>query len=236
MKGKVALAILLELAYTTSTRLWLPQRVEGVALELWITALRLLSAAAIWLLFRDLIRSREPCVSAGDRSRLAIPLLLLLLSPVLAGSREHPDLGTQLVFAVCSLPVALREEFVYRGVLQNLLERRLGWLPAILVSNIVFALYHYGAQPFTPGSLLGLFVGGTFLGLLYRGTGSIFLVVTVHALYDAIVSFTPLLAKPAPQMIGHVMEITALLFCLAWVAGQRPQKNGTPSAMPRNRA
>lgn len=56
------------------------------------------------------------------------------------------------------------EEFLFRGFVQGRVEQQFGWLPAILVSGLMFSLYHLGYPGFrTLGDILLLFVVG--LGL-----------------------------------------------------------------------
>ena len=57
-------------------------------------------------------------------------------------------------------------------------------------SNVVFTLYHYGAWEFTTSKVLELFFVGCFVGLLYRGTGSLIIAIVFHSIYDAIWCFT----------------------------------------------
>lgn len=216
MTRKLVLALLLEIAYAVGTRTWLRQWAAGIELELWTTVVRMFSALAIWLLFRELLRSREAEPGRALNPMAGIGLLLWMTIPVLAGNQALPDRNAQWVFALCSIAVAVREEFFYRGVLQNLLEQRLGWLWAIGLSNVLFVGYHYGAQPFTLSTLVGLFAGGTILGLLYRGTGSLVLVIAVHALYDVLWSLAPLATSLFPEVMAAALGVIAALFVLAW--------------------
>lgn len=124
---------------------------------------------------------------------------------------------TQFVFALTSIAVGIREEILYRGVLQTLIEKRLGWIWAIVLSNVVFTLYHYGAWEFTTSKVLELFFVGCFVGLLYRGTGSLIIAIVFHSIYDAIWCFTPYLEKPWHWAWGSAMQILAAALILFWV-------------------
>lgn len=83
MRTRIVSAIIIEVAYAVFTRAWLPKYAQGVELELGISAVRLLTAGAYWLLFCDLILSRptrndslrSPLVLASVAVVLAIPLL-----------------------------------------------------------------------------------------------------------------------------------------------------------------
>jgi membrane protease YdiL (CAAX protease family) len=157
-------------------------------------------------------------------------LVVLLAVPPLVGSYDSPNATTQLVFAFTSVAVAFKEEVLYRGILQNMLEPRVGLVFALVVSNTVFALYHYGAQPFTLLSLTEIFTAGCILGLMYATSGSLMLVIAVHAVNDAIWSFTPLLSSPLPRPIGSALLIAALGLCVMWALRSHKQFQPTENA------
>jgi membrane protease YdiL (CAAX protease family) len=213
---KVALAVALEFAYAIGTRVGLKQFYEGIELELYTTAIRLASAGIYWLMFRDLLRSRVPQLSSTRQPLFALGIVLVALVPVLVGDWDLDGLATRTVFAATSIAVGLREEIVYRGVLQNLLERRTHWLAAIVVSNILFTLYHYGAWPFTPDYVVEFLLVGGAMGLIYAGTGSLWLTIAAHSIYDALWSFTPILTPPLAKGWGMGLEALAFAFLAFW--------------------
>jgi len=216
MRWKIALAVALELAYALGTRIGLKTLFDGIELELYTTLIRLVSAGFYWWLFRDVLRSRAPRLSSARHPLFALGLAVSALVPVLVGDWGLAGLTTQVIFAFTSVAVGLREEILYRGVLQNLLEPRLGWLGAILVSNIVFTLYHYGAWPFTPEYVLEFFLVGSVMGLVYYGTGSLWVTVAAHSVYDALWSFTPILAPPLAKGWGVGLEVLAFVLLTLW--------------------
>ena len=216
MHWKIPLAVVLELAYALGTRVALKPLFEGIELELYTTALRLVSAGCYWLLFRDLLRSRTPQLVRARHPLFALGLAPLALVPVLVGDWGVEGRTAQAVFALTSVIVGLREEILYRGVLQNLLERRAGWLGAIVLSNVVFTLYHYGAWPFTADNLAEFFLVGCAMGFIYAGTGSLWPAVAAHAIYDALWSFTPILAPPLAKSWGMGLELLAFVLLALW--------------------
>ena len=216
MWPRLACAAVVELTYCIVTRTWLRAHFEGIELELWTTAGRLASLVVFLLLFRSLIFSRSPKPNEAAHPLALGAIALVLLTPVAVGNYALPNTATQVVFAVASLAVALKEEALYRGVLQNIIETRYGLLASIVVSNLVFTLYHYGAQPFTLLNLTEIFAAGCILGLLYARTGSLGLVVGLHAVNDAIWSFTPLLSSPLPRPLGSTLLLAALGLCVMW--------------------
>jgi len=222
MALRISAAILLELAYIFITRWWLPKvTIQEPELEVLRTGARLASALVYFLMFRNLITSRTP-----GKVKLVMPVLLaasvvcFLSVPILIGAVNNSNRITEIVFGFTSIAVALREELFYRAVIQRLFESHLGWAAAIVVSNILFVLYHYGAQPFRQDVILDMFLGGCFLGLIYKGTGSLAIAVGIHAGYDAIWSFTPLWGGPYPKALGVYTELMALLACVFWAQQQ----------------
>lgn len=98
-----------------------------------------------------------------------------------------------LIFALLSVLVMapLVEEFLFRGVLQTYFKKRLGAHAAILLSALLFALFH-----FSPGQGLGnvslilsLLILGTFLGFLYERQGSLWAPIGLHIAFNSISAF-----------------------------------------------
>src|SRR5688500_4860135 len=110
MIAKLVTALIIEIAYAVFTRTWLRAHLNGVELELATSAVRLVTAGAYWLMFRDVIMSRparanalrRPLVLAGVATVLVIPFLFRGWSP-------GGGLGTAVVFALTSIVVGLRE-------------------------------------------------------------------------------------------------------------------------------
>ena len=201
-----------ELLYIASVRL-LGAAYSGPAIpkELWWTLLRLLSLAFLfWLL-----RSSPPIVPPTRRDLPAACLgLPILLAPVIVG-----NVGTTseiaLVFSLTSLAVGFREELFYRGVLQRWMRERMGILPSLALSNLLFLFYHWGVQPFTPANVVSMFFTGCVLGLLYEATGSLLFVGLLHAAYDAVWMYSPFLAEPMPESAGAAVGVL-IAGLLAW--------------------
>jgi membrane protease YdiL (CAAX protease family) len=232
---RLVVAALVELIYALITRAVLPLHVDGIALELSITAGRLLSLLIFFLLFRQLVLSKSPQPTRAIHPLAIAAVSLLLMSPVLVGNYALPNVTTQVVFALTSVVVGLREEFLYRGVLQTILESKVGLAQAVLLSNVVFTLCHYGAPSFAGWNIVEIFCAGCILGLLYAATGSLTLVVAVHAVNDAIWSFTPILASPLPRPLGSAILATALILCAMWSlrSNKRFQPTPSPSGLGR---
>jgi len=121
----------------------------------------------------------------------------------------HPDfflefLPLALVTAIVIIvfAVAIPEEFLFRAILQPALTERYGRMNGILLSAVVFGLFHIPANflmylTLTPiwinalfGSLLMSFLFqaqiGLVLGVAYEWTKSLVLPVSLHAIHDVI--------------------------------------------------
>lgn len=121
-------------------------------------------------------------------TRTTIVLLILFFIQTLVEPKAPlAGLPVQMTFAATTIFVAVREELVYRFVIQNWLE---GWLlpkdrifGSILLTSIPFTLHHLGAQPVT--SFPSIFLASLFLGAIYTYSGkSLSLVIAVHFVCD----------------------------------------------------
>lgn len=97
-----------------------------------------------------------------------------------------------LLAVVASLSLAgICEEFLFRGFLQNTINRRYSFLPAILVSAAIFGLFHLDPQLIY---MLSTFVIGLFLGYVYHRWNSYVVSAIAHSTLNIIVLFVLLLA------------------------------------------
>lgn len=215
MGFKLAVTLLLELIYAFVTRAWMPFHFQGITLELLISTCRALMAGLVWLWFRDFIRARTTTLRPHQRTAVIAVAAALFIGALLCARLGLPGLPLQATWAVTSLLVGIHEELVFRGLLQNLLTTRLGWLPAVLLSNLGFTLFHFGAQPLDPVNFIDLFLTGCALGVVYCRTGSLLAVMAIHATVDAIYSFSPLLQAPWPSLFTDFFSALALLLALS---------------------
>jgi membrane protease YdiL (CAAX protease family) len=213
MKKPLLSLLGLELAYWVPARLLVRYYHGGeIQTELIWTAIRLASAVAVYLCFRKVIWP------GGEQQKIRIDWVVIVsgvafvLMPALTQD-DQITFPANVVFALTSLAVGLREEMVYRGVLQRILTSRWGLPAALVISNICFIFYHYGALPFTPYNVFQFFTAGTILGLIYHRTNSLACVIVLHAAYDAIECFTPLLHPPLSLgwAVGILMAILMFL-------------------------
>lgn len=109
------------------------------------------------------------------------------ISEILIGDATYRTLIVNII-VMAALP-AVCEEFLFRGTLQNLLERKIGsphW--AIWITAVIFSAIHLQFYGFIPRMLLG-----AYLGYLLYWSRSLWLPILAHFLHNAmslLVSFT----------------------------------------------
>lgn len=93
---------------------------------------------------------------------------------------EPQSVGTLLALLGLAMIVApAAEEILFRGILLPLLMKRLGTGPAVILSSALFALIHFHVPSFFP-----LFVLAAGLALAYIYTGSLWVPIMMHALFN----------------------------------------------------
>lgn len=73
------------------------------------------------------------------------------------------------------------EELIFRGIILESLLRRHRRLVSVLISSMLFAIVH-----FQPSVMVTAFVSGVILGTIYLHTSSIFSVIILHAINNAV--------------------------------------------------
>lgn len=217
MRTKLATAVALEIVYAVFTRTWLKRHLEGVQLEVAISICRLATAIIYGLLFRDLIQSRQkaigmlrhPLLFGGLATALTVPLLF-------QGWSLNGGFAVALVFALTSIVVGVREEILYRAVLINLLQPRIGISGAVLCSTALFVVYHYGAMPVTWLAVIEVASLSLLMALVYVRSGSLLTVIAFHAIYDGAWFFGPALAVPLPDQWRPLFLLSALSLVAFW--------------------
>ena len=84
------------------------------------------------------------------------------------------------------------QEFLYRGLLQNVFTRRLGTFRGILISNFIFTFgplhaYHFLSARSNPSHLwifAAIFAIGLLFAILYHRSGNLWIIGIMHGLGD----------------------------------------------------
>jgi membrane protease YdiL (CAAX protease family) len=188
------------------------------------TLLRFETLVFDWYLFRQTIQAQASHARIPRESSLTIAVLLMLIGPLLM---PHPQLRPMAAgfFAVSGVIVGLKEEVLFRAILQPLLQRRLGTLAAVVSTSIIFTAWHGGAIPLTPEVAGEIFLASVVLGLLYAASGSLLLVVSLHTAYDALYVLIPGATQGARQYW--------MLLPLAAAVGALLLRGGRAAGAPR---
>ncbi len=82
----------------------------------------------------------------------------------------------QLLFIILFAPVI--EEILFRGILLQRWAIKWGLVPSLIVSSLLFGLLHL--------NMLGLFIFGLIMGLIYLKTHTLFIPIAIHSLNNFI--------------------------------------------------
>jgi membrane protease YdiL (CAAX protease family) len=99
-----------------------------------------------------------------------------------------PQAGIVVGAALVTFPlIALPEELFFRGILQNLLETRLGQTSALILASALFGLSHFNhGSAFNWRYVLLATIAGIFYGRAWRAQRQIFASVLTHTLVDVV--------------------------------------------------
>jgi len=117
-----------------------------------------------------------------------------------------------VIFAIIMvLIIAPCEEMIFRSFVQRGLESSLGVAGSIIMSSIIFGVFHFNPWQFLPAFTLGLVLGYAFRKSNYR----IWLPITLHAFYNTILIalnyFLAVWLKLFKKMLP-IMLLTGVLF------------------------
>ncbi len=221
LKQRLLVVVAVELLYMVGSRLAIHYySAESFQAELIRTTLRIATALIYWQLMKPLILSKKASFDTVRVAPLVVGMLALFAIPVLVGNYGLST-SLALLFALTSIPVAIKEEFLFRGIGQNLLESRYGQMRAVFYASIIFTAWHIGTWEPSVWTFGQIFFVGLALGLVYIRTGSILAVIMLHTLYDAVFSFTPLMRPPLDQNWGFVPLAIAVVAVFYWARARR---------------
>lgn len=100
---------------------------------------------------------------------------------------EYPEIFWVISFFIIFVTPII-EELLFRGFLQGWLKSIFGWRGAILLSSIIFALFHFSiAQGWDNVTILTiLFVLSCFLGFLYEKQKTLVAPIGLHMAFNAV--------------------------------------------------
>lgn len=104
--------------------------------------------------------------------------------------QNYPWLFWSFTAAIVTL-VPLVEEFLFRGLLQNYFSNYIGPKLSIIITSVLFALFHYSALQGSTNIelMIGLFMYSYFIGLFYMRERSLWTPIAMHASFNALTIF-----------------------------------------------
>jgi hypothetical protein len=123
------------------------------------------------------------------------------------------DFSIFFSLAMLALTPALCEELMFRGYVQRQAERGLGAAGGILLSGIIFGLYHLRLTQALPLSLLGI-----YLAYLAWRTGSLWIPILIHFLNNGLAVFAAAYIENRPDLDISALEEMEIPWYIA-VAG-----------------
>lgn len=188
---RLALVLVIEIAYMAWSRYVYDTDLEHFAtVELFRTPARIIAAFAFWLLMPDVIFSRRSNLSTVQHPFFWSAAICIGASSVLTSPMDVP-LRDTFIICLATIPVGVHEEFFFRGIVQNLIVRRIGVFWGVVLTTTLFTLWHVGATPDNGFNYTLIALAGLALGIIYLKTGSIALAATLHALDDVLGSLPP---------------------------------------------
>ncbi|MBA3748420.1 MAG: CPBP family intramembrane metalloprotease, partial [Solirubrobacterales bacterium] len=139
---------------------------------------------------------------------------------------EGSTLNLVLVVILITVVAPIGEEMFFRGYFFAALRNWHGWLPAAIITGIVFGAIHIGSAPI--GYTVPLAVFGFGLCVLYQRTGSLYPCIALHALNNSLaLGLTQDWTwQIAPLMAGATIAALTLAWLLGRMLGSR-----VPSAL-----
>lgn len=132
-------------------------------------------------------------------------LTCFILAPVFPGyvewllQDEALFPGDTFLFILTAIYISLIgpivEEFIFRGLLLNRLATKFNVMVGIFITNIIFAVFHT--------DILGAFMFGFVLSILYLKSGNLLLPIIVHVLNNSFVTLLTIIDPPLPDFLSE---------------------------------
>ncbi|MGA2029125.1 MAG: CPBP family intramembrane glutamic endopeptidase [Verrucomicrobiota bacterium] len=151
----------------------------------------------------------------GDCGRAALMGAVPMALWVFYFSGGHGDSFASYMMLIgffTSLVVGVFEEYAFRGPLLFALRQRLSLFTTIVLSNILFAIYHFQAEPFRFWAAIFL-TGVIYANLRFRGL-SLGWLALIHGVTDAFFFFFPSISPKPFGFYGLVLHTGLLVYAV----------------------
>lgn len=168
-----------------------------------------------------IVKHKESLASVGVKPLKARQFIVLVafIAFSIGGQLSHIDVNKLRVdlIPICIIPMIMTtffEEFLFRGFMQTRFEKQYGWLPAVLLSGLMFSVYHLGYSGLRDtGSLLLLFAVGIGFALSYKLSGNNLIVSYFVNLPNSILTYM-LKSSQFPHFDGSTPVVAAITVIL----------------------
>jgi membrane protease YdiL (CAAX protease family) len=145
---------------------------------------------------------------------------------------DGSTLNLVLVVVIIAVLAPLGEELLFRGYVFAALRNWKGFLPAAIITGLIFGAVHIGSSPI--GYALPLACFGFGLCLLYQWTGSLYPCIALHALNNAFALGVDQKWgwEIAPMMVGAAAVSVGLAALLSRALASRPDRSAGPLPAP----
>ncbi len=111
-----------------------------------------------------------------------------------------------VLWAIAFLMVGFSEEYIFRGYMQFVLTRGMGFWPAAVLTSLLFGLVHKTNQGESLVGLAAVVAVGLFFCLTLRRTGNLWFAVGFHAAWDYAQTFLYGVPDSGEPGIGHLFN------------------------------
>jgi len=135
-----------------------------------------------------------------------------------------------LSFVGLCVMVPIAEEFVFRGMIQQIFTRNMGPVIGFLLSGLIFGAVHLNAH-----LLVSISFFGVFLGYVFYATGNLSYSIMAHALFNAVALVQLVLggAEEGAELPFYLRDVRIFVFCLVlFVFFLFKIKRGGPAVEP----
>jgi membrane protease YdiL (CAAX protease family) len=145
---------------------------------------------------------------------------------------DGSTLNLVLVVVIIAILAPLGEEMLFRGYVFASLRNWQGFLPAAIITGLIFGAVHIGSSPIGYAVPLAFF--GFALCALYQWTGSLYPCIALHALNNAFALGVDQGWgwEIAPVMVGAATVSVGLAALIARALARRPDRTTGPLPAP----
>jgi membrane protease YdiL (CAAX protease family) len=164
--------------------------------------------------FKNIIRLRSFDLLVGfiiGMFLLTVINAALILFEIQSIQFNSHSYGYMAIGLPLTLLFAIKEEIVFRGFMLNYLERKSGRPMAILISSLVFSLYHLGIKDFDFFAFLSILIVGFILGFAYYKKRNIWFPVGIHFGWNYFLFFIYGVdgdIETMPLLLGNILSVS----------------------------